>query len=1151
MSNPTFGAARKTDHLVSRAKELSQIQKAIYSPGTETRLLVIEAEGGMGKTRLLQEVLNRTGHPNAPYPLKDSKKKWDSTDHIIVTDLLDLANVQLYTFHHFIWALRDAFSWHKAARFANFDRARAYHQRKLYEQADFATIQQAEEQAENSFFKDYQAMASQYRLVWLLDTAEQLNFIGAPWLLSEGLLTFDDLSFSTQQRLAQLLAQGKLPNTTIILAGRGQRAKLYFDRLKSKENEAGCAYQITSIPLENFNRQETKEYLVELAKNWSQQEPASQMAAYLKLMAHAEDQADVLWLYTGGQPVRLALYIDVLAEGKKVPEALQVSFADAKTEVNWDEAADQADKDKLQEIQFQIEDEFINLIFDRAGELRSQILRILAQARRGLDEHQLHFILDAPPGINVESWEEDSARLKEIRDELKSMIGLSFIKTTPAGQLILQDEMYYIYDKHAAADETTRQDESQSRQTIYYQLLSLVNAEIKQLTEQIKGYRQADERSLRWETPAQALSMHFGFVTETELKARSDLNERQFQAQVEKLFYELRINPHEAFNSTFDNLIQSRTFKNIEGDAQLLNETWRILNDELAHQFIRLSPLEETVEQPELWAGLERAAQQEGVARWIKRFMFSKQYRRAIKFAEQVEAFINTLPREGRGTLGWTLGHTFSKGERTCWREFARLTIGQDRQGAISRLEEAALDLQRLLTPQGIPERQEKNFLEHPAQIRLRQVIGAIYNNLGIGYAGQGQFRKAAKVYAEALRYFREAEFEGQLAITLNNLSRVLSELGRQTRAVRVCQDGLNHRGGETGLAYSYNTLALIYNKNLQPDNAWPEATKAVVYFRRLEDPRGLGLSLLQLGEALRRLAFSSHPSVRSREELLNVAEDATLEALDIFTNTPNVSAEVMRRIEVEIELGCLYRDYMHYVKSLSDSHPDQETRWRRFRDKALQYLDEAITLAEIHQYPRHLLDAQVNLVWTNYYADDADQAEAICNRILSGLADKPFLIHKNQSPPMPQKIDETYIFLQLGKLWAVKGRIAFDRFQARVQVIEQESLNKAAVYEKVQIDAEANQSLQAAAEAFVLSLGYAQLFSARSSGIGIVFDQLYNYLKKFNIVEMELFYKYQHQARQDYRVTGIKPENLADVEEFLLESFGDYLPEDVKQEVR
>lgn len=1151
MSNPTFGAARKTDHLVSRTKELSQIQKAIYSPGAETRLIIIEAEGGMGKTRLLQEVLNRTGHPNAPYPVQDPKKKWGATDCIIVTDLLDLANVQLYTFHHFIWALRDAFSWHKAAKFANFDRARAYHQRKLFEQADFATIRQAEEQAEISFFRDYQALANQYRLVWLLDTAEQLNFIGAPWLLNEGLLTFDDLSFSTQQRLAQLLAQDKLPNTTILLAGRPQKAKLYFDRLKSKENGAGYTYQLSSIPLENFNRQETREYLVELAKNWSQQEPASQMAAYLKLMAHNEDQADVLWLYTGGQPVRLALYIDVLAEGKKVPEALQVSFAEAKTQVGWDEATDQADKAKLQEIQFQIEDEFINLIFDRAGELRSQILRILAQARRGLDEHHLHFILDADPGTKVESWEEDPARLKEIREELRNMVGLSFIKTTPAGQLILQDEMYSIYDKHAAADETTRQDESRSRQVLYHQLLSLVNAEIKQLTGQIKSYRLADERDLRWESPAQALSLRFGFVAETELKTRSYVNERLFQAQVENLFYELRIDPYKTLNNTYFDLAESRRLSNLEGDAQLLNELWRVLNDELAHQFIQLSPLEETSEQSELWEGLERAAQQEEVARWIKRFLFSKQYHRAIEFAEQVEAFINTLPRKSRGTLGWTLGHTFSRGERACWHEFARITIGQDRQNAIRRMEETVLDLQRLLTPEGIPERGEKNFLEHPAQVRLQGVIGTIYKNLGLGYTGQGQFRKAAKAYTGGLRYFREAEIEGQLAITLNNLSRVLSELGRQTRAVRVCQDGLNHRGDEAGLAYSYNTLALIYNKNLQPDNAWPEATKAVVYFRRLEDARGLGLALRQLGEALRRLAFSSHPSVHSREELLNVAEDATLEALDIFTNTPNVNAEVMRRIEVEIELGCLYRDYMHYVKDLSDSHPGQETRWRRFRDKALQYLDEAVTLAETHQYPSHQLDAQVNLVWTNYYAGDANQAETLCNQILAGLANKPFLIHKNQAPPAPEKIDETYVFFQLGKLWGVKGRIAFDQFQDRIRVIEQESSNKAAVYEKVRMDAEANQNLRAAAEAFVLSLGYAQLFSADSSGIGIAFDQLYNYLKKFNVVEMELFYKYQHQARQDYRVTEIKPENLADVEQFLLESFGDFLPEDVKQEVR
>ena len=56
-------------------------------------------------------------------------------------------------------------------------------------------------------------------------------------------------------------------------------------------------------------------------------------------------------------------------------------------------------------------------------------------------------------------------------------------------------------------------------------------------------------------------------------------------------------------------------------------------------------------------------------------------------------------------------------------------------------------------------------------------------------------------------------------------------------------------------IAFSHNTLALIYNDRNRPEDAWPEAAKAVAYFRRAEEPRGLGLALVQLGEALRRIA--------------------------------------------------------------------------------------------------------------------------------------------------------------------------------------------------------------------------------------------------------------------------------------------------------
>lgn len=80
------------------------------------------------------------------------------------------------------------------------------------------------------------------------------------------------------------------------------------------------------------------------------------------------------------------------------------------------------------------------------------------------------------------------------------------------------------------------------------------------------------------------------------------------------------------------------------------------------------------------------------------------------------------------------------------------------------------------------------------------------------------------------------------------------------------------------------------------------------------------------------------------------------------------------------------------------------------------------------------------------------------------------------------------------------------------------------------------------AAEAFVLSLAYNRLFSARSQYIPVSFDALYTYLKQFNRVELKDFFDRQKTARAKYKVNQIKPKDLTDMGVFLEQSFGNYL---------
>jgi hypothetical protein len=62
MTDSLFLAAQRTPVLVNRKKELEIIQKAIYQPEASCQIVFIQGQGGMGKSRLSEEVLWRGGN---------------------------------------------------------------------------------------------------------------------------------------------------------------------------------------------------------------------------------------------------------------------------------------------------------------------------------------------------------------------------------------------------------------------------------------------------------------------------------------------------------------------------------------------------------------------------------------------------------------------------------------------------------------------------------------------------------------------------------------------------------------------------------------------------------------------------------------------------------------------------------------------------------------------------------------------------------------------------------------------------------------------------------------------------------------------------------------------------------------------------------
>jgi hypothetical protein len=1138
MSTQPFAGTRVPSALVNRIDEMSVLHRAIYQPGDGLRVVLIEGAGGFGKTRLLHETLWLAGHPGAR-KASGAPPSPPAGPAAMISDLVDFVDVRLHTFSRFLSTVRDALIWHPKVDFPKYDAARAHHQRQLAAQADYPTLREAASRAETAFFEDYRAIARQQRLIWTLDTAEQLGLVASEWLLDRGLLKPEELSFDTQRRMLELFRTDDLPNTTVLLAGRGEEGKRFFKAIKQAAGEAGAAFELISIPMHPFTADDTQAYFRVLADEWKQKDPESEITAYMRSLADDADRARVLWLYTGGQPVRLSLYADVLAEGRAEPELLQVSLEDARQRVKWDAAKNEPDPEALKSAQLEIEGKFIDTLFANVGTLRAQILIALVRARRGLDAHRLHFILDRMASDPLKDWRENLQRLDEIEAELAEMQKLSFVKRRPDGRTVLQDEMYRIYDAHVAASKQARQDETDTRHWLYGQLADFADHEVRILRDQQRADWKAYERSLQLATlsPARAVMMRFPEQDEVEREERDRLRDAVRDIELERLHYILLRDPDRGFNDEYFELADRLWLANDEeAIAQTQAELWRFLNDRYVRYFITTPEREARRQRGEsYWDVLARVAEQENVVRWLKLFALRGEWRRAIQLAEEVETAIESLT--GYAQVSWK--HTLSVGERAAWREYARTFLGgkEETLQAVSALEAVVANLVQL-SRQGIAERQEAGFVRHPAEFRLRRIIGVTYNNLGYAYVTIGQYRRAITAYANALPYLREARFEAQLAVTSNNLARALSETGLNNRATRVCRDAIElheRQGAEASLAYAHNTLALIHNNGLRPEDAWIAAAIAAAYFRRLGNARGLGLSLLELGEALRRLSTFESTLPDTPGQLQEAAEQVLQEALGIFSDPQSpFSREVLRRIEAEIELGCLFRD-----RARKEYAPDASRRERR-QLEAMRHLTTAVDLAQEQGYPQLELDAQVNIAWAHYFGGDFTAAEAVLQSMQTLLPQSA--IFRAGQPPPASDAAENYIYQQLSKVWALHGLIAFSRFHHRAdKELAPETRDRAAFHQVVSQDPEASQRLWEAAEAFTLSLAYAQLFAPRSGALISAYNALYDRLKRFSVVAMIDFTTCQREAQKKYRVTEIETQNLVDMREFLLQCFGDY----------
>jgi len=1173
-----FAVARRPRRLIGREAEWKRLLHQIRTDGDELRVVIIRGPGGIGKTRMLEEL---------QADLQVGQEA-GARGHVVGTELIDLTDPRLHLRIPFLRALREALRWAQAFspdfNFNTYDVAITEYERRVLEGVDYRLIQQAAHQALEAFWEDYTLLSKRRRILWILDTVEQLALSGSEWFLRNRLLSETQVQFQTSIWLLEAIRGHRLRNTTVILSGRDQEGKAFFERIEATAQEARVP--IVSIELKPFGESEVGQFLEAIAEEWEetaagapeeQRERLHQIATSLRDLLSDKSKIRLLYQLTEGRPVRLALLADLVVEGRRIPHALQEPLPETPP------------PEELARRRWEVEGELVRTLFqilpspeyrDQAKELtlRRDILLNLVRAPLGLTAEQLHYVMDNSQNLSPAEWQQQAnpERIREIEAAMEDLQNLVLVKKrpprlairngeSPQARLGLQDEIYRIFAEHMAphvhpgkaidpADEEDRkrlsqiweglseeareryrrnyEEEKKERRRLYAMLRDWAAWELEQLRAEhlrlIMREEQALEVELERMGPGMPRAAHLRLSDEDQersVRYRQAIRE----LEQERMYYALLLNPDRELNEAYFDLADEFWRANDE-DADIAAQElmWRVLNDRFALRFVEWGEPRAAVKRrgEHTLDTLRRAALQEMASRWIKRLALRREYQAARQFADRLEQFIEDR-LSGSEKQSWQ--HTFARGERACWRAYARILPGhaQEIRDAIRDLEAIVKDLEKLAnTPMGQPaleETGEEGFIGHPAEIRLKRVISVSLANIAYGYAQLRDLNEALRHYSRALHYIRETGAQAHRATILNNLSRILAELGRP-EALTMALDALNLRwriGAEDPIGLSHSTLALIYNRLNRPDRAWVEAAKAMVFFQRVNDPRGLGLAAIQLGEALRRLAVMGRISrtfPMAPEPLFRAAEEALSTALGIFLDHEPEAREreegkvyePVRRIEALLELGRLYRDRLIGIQ-----RSERPREWQRAYNTALGLIHQVIQEARDRGWEHFLIEAQIDLAWTYYWAlretDAKDDLEEAINQAFHYIHEVGFrYIHSNQ---------------QLSMLNLLRARVALDQFLDWVQSRTREAWDRESrphvdprsirrrIREEIgeEIRRESH-GLKEAVEAILESLKLGRSINPCGPIMTLIKDTIYEYFKRFNQNELEALYFYIQQ---------------------------------------
>ena len=415
--------SRRTDRIVGREEPLKAIYNAIKDEG-HTWLLYFYGPGGIGKTRLLEEVVTKNG-------------SWGDLT-FRCTPILDMYHSDYQSSDGIRQGIVAGLAEKGSAEFQEYYVKREALTAKQEAGVSGAELRRLQDEMEAAFLKDYQALAQKRRLVICLDTMELMQHESDP---VQKTCRVDMVEALVMNWLVEQLPT--LPNTVILMAGRPQnreRIESIFTEKFFAENNSFKAQ-----PLEAFSLPETRQYLEAISQTLEKEGDNS----LTEIMREHEGLDERLHRVTNGRPVYLALIIDLFL----LPQATRTG--DRGRFIN----------DILAGREFP-QDELAKQLIDNLQGLpdpHGLIIQHLFCARKGLNADLLaHFDVE------------------DIESHLQWLERLAIVKVRIAGSgddlqktYFFHDEVYNMYDQYFKNDQS--EAEKYQRFVEYYRPKSLVD----------------------------------------------------------------------------------------------------------------------------------------------------------------------------------------------------------------------------------------------------------------------------------------------------------------------------------------------------------------------------------------------------------------------------------------------------------------------------------------------------------------------------------------------------------------------------------------------------------------------------------------------------------------------------------------------------